>query len=460
MFKWSSRFASPMSKKFRNFTMSILIDRRLALIDIICNIAYCSSLFRAGIIDFITKHALVIYLLKLIVFIKQKKVSWCAIYEDIHLNIEHFLSKLHPHLGDYLRTARSRNDLVSTDLRIWLKFKLKAIASSLKRLIYKFLSLAVFNINCIVPSFTHFQLAQPVLLSHYFLCYCAMLYRDLVRLKHSYYFIDNMPLGCGAVSGTSFLVDRIFLMKSLGFGSVYCNSIDAVSDRDFVLDFCYALSVLMVHISRFCEEIIIWSNKLFNFVVLSDLYSSGSSMMPQKKNPDGFELLRAKSSVVISNLTATFLLLKALPLSYNKDYQEDKQLVFSVADVSLSALDILGDMVSSLQFNTNNMYSASEADFSVATDLAEYLTRNGMVYRQAHSLVSALVSRFYTVGSLKLIPIKQLLSFSVNKYLINFINTYSLESVVNSKRSLGGTARVNVIREIKQAFVNLLRFKI
>ncbi|QSW37737.1 argininosuccinate lyase [Candidatus Vidania fulgoroideae] len=457
MVNWSFRFSTPMSKRFRNFTMSIYIDRRLALIDIICNIAYCACLFKAGIIDFVTKQALVVYLLRLFILIKQKRVCWSTVYEDIHLNIEYLLSKLNPYLSDFLRTARSRNDLVSTDLRIWLKFKLQELFLSLKRLIYSFLSLAVININYIVPSFTHFQLAQPVLLSHYFLCYCAMLQRDLIRLRHSYYFADNMPLGCGAVSGTSFFIDRIALMKSLGFNDVYCNSIDAVSDRDYLLDFCYSISVMMLHISRFCEEIIIWSNKLFNFVVLSDLHSSGSSMMPQKKNPDGFELLRAKCSLVISNLMAAFVLLKSLPLSYNKDYQEDKRIVFNVADIACSALAILGDMLVNLQFNSTNMYLASDVDFAVATDLAEYLTRNGMSYKQAHALVSALVRKFYSWGSLKLIPIEQLLAFSTNRYLINFISTYTLESVINAKRSLGGTARFNVIREIKYAFVSLSR---
>ncbi|QSW37878.1 argininosuccinate lyase [Candidatus Vidania fulgoroideae] len=449
-----------MSKRFRDFTMSIFVDRRLALIDIICNIAYCAVLFKGGVIDFVTKHALVVYLLKLFVLIKQKRVYWYATYEDIHLNVEYLLSKLSPGLGDFLRTARSRNDLVSTDLRVWLKLKLKQLFRLLKQLIYSFLVLAVVNIDCIVPSFTHFQLAQPILLSHYFLCYCAMLQRDLIRLQHSYYFTDIMPLGCGAVSGTSFVIDRVLLMTSLSFGAVCCNSVDAVSDRDYVLDFCYAISMLMMHVSRFCEEIIVWSNKLFNFVILADLHSSGSSMMPQKKNPDGFELLRARSGLVISNLMAAFLLLKALPLSYNKDYQEDKRIVFEVADIAVLSLDILNDMIKSLRFNVTNMYLASDVDFAVATDLAEYLTRNGMVYKQAHALVSALVSQFYSCNSLKLIPISQLLAFSTNKYLINFITTYTLESVVNAKRSLGGTARINVIREIKRSFVSLLRFKL
>ncbi|MGX7589712.1 argininosuccinate lyase [Candidatus Vidania fulgoroideorum] len=460
MKKWSGRFKKKLSKSFIKYTMSITVDKRLALIDIICNIAHCNMLGKIGILNKKEKHKIVGILKRIFKKIKNKEIKWRKELEDIHLNIEKQVIKKNKKLGLKLRTARSRNDLSTTELRIWVKNKIRKIFRKLKALVEIIIKLSSKSKKIIMPSLTHFQIAQPIILSHYWLCYKNMFYRDIVRFKNSYKLADYMSLGSGAVSGTSFKIDRIYLSKKLRFRKISSNSIDGVSDRDYVIDFCFSCSMCMLHISRLCEEIVIFSSKLIDFISIDERYCSGSSMMPQKKNPDIFEVMRSKAGIVISGLISIIVIMKGLPLSYNKDYQEDKQICFNTADNLVKSVEILSKVIEKIKFKKNKLKRASEKDFSAATDLAEYLTKKGIPYMKSHKIVSRIVSKFIKKGNFREINKRDLKKVTSNKYVIQFIRNYNTYNIINKKTSIGGTSIRQIKKEIKRSKKELKKLTI
>ncbi|MGX7458738.1 argininosuccinate lyase [Candidatus Vidania fulgoroideorum] len=458
--KWSGRFKKQLSNSFIRYTMSIKTDRRLALIDIICNIAHCNMLRKIGIITIKEKYKVIRILENIFKRVKEKKLKWRKELEDIHLNIERKVVNKSKKLGFKIRTARSRNDLSTTELRIWLKNKTKDIFEILKKLIKTIIKLSIKSKNIVIPSLTHFQLAQPIMLSHYWLCYKNMFFRDLLRFKNSYIFTDQLPLGSGAVSGTSFKIDRKYLSKKLRFKKISSNSIDGVSDRDYVVDFCFSCSMCILHISRLCEEIVIFSSKLIDFISIDDRYCSGSSMMPQKKNPDIFEVMRSKTGIIISGLISIMIIMKGLPLAYNKDYQEDKRICFNTSDEIYISIKMLNKVITKLKFRKKKLKKASKMDFTIATDLAEYLTKKGMSYRKSHELVSTLVNKFEKKGSFKKINKKELNKVTSNKYVLKFIRKYNIYNIVNKKTSIGGTSIKQIKSEIKRSIREIKSIKI
>ncbi|MGX7585879.1 argininosuccinate lyase [Candidatus Vidania fulgoroideorum] len=448
MSKWSGRFSQNLSVEFVKFTSSIKVDRKLLSIDILCNIAHCNSLFKSKILTISEKRNLVKILVSIYKEAIKGNISWSLNLEDIHLNVEKKVIEKSSRLGKKLRTSRSRNDLVNTELRIWVKSSIKKIFKDLKLLVISLIKKANSNIKNIMPSFTHFQIAQPISIAHYIMCYKEMFFRDLKRLNNSFIFADYMPLGSGAVAGTSFDINRKYLMKKLNFKKLTRNSIDGVSDRDYVIDLCYSCSMIILHISRICEEMIIFSSGMINFISIKDKYCSGSSMMPQKKNPDIFEVLRSKTGVIFSKLTSIFIIMKSLPLSYNKDYQEDKKICFEVVKETRESIKILKKIIKGIKFNINVLRNASELDFSQATDISEFLSKNGMEYKKAHELVSKLITKIVKKTGERKFKKETIRNFTKNKLIINFIKKLSLEDSVKNKSVIGGTAFKRIKKEI------------
>ncbi|QSW38016.1 argininosuccinate lyase [Candidatus Vidania fulgoroideae] len=460
MKEWSGRFSKRLSSLFIKYTMSIRIDRRLSLIDVICNIAHCNMLRKIGVLKKRERYDIVKILKRIFKEIKRKKLNWMERFEDIHTNIERHVIERNKKLGLKMRTARSRNDLSTTELRIWIKNKTKNIFKNLKLLIRTIINISIKSRDIIMPSFTHFQIAQPIILSHYWLCYKNMFYRDLIRFRNSYKFADYLPLGSGAVSGTSFNIDRKYLARKLKFKNISNNSIDSVSDRDYVMDFCFSCSMCILHISRICEEIIIFTNSLIDFISIDDRYCSGSSMMPQKKNPDVFEVMRSKAGTVISGMISLMIIMKGLPLAYNKDYQEDKQICFKVADNLCKSLRMLNVTIRSLKFKKKKLMKASEKDFSEATDLAEYLTKKGVPYMKSHEIVSRLVNMFEEKGSFKKLRDRDIRKVTKNKHVLKFVRKNNIYSIINKKISIGGTSIIQINREIKNSIKKLKKINI
>ncbi|UOQ27856.1 Argininosuccinate lyase [Candidatus Vidania fulgoroideae] len=456
--KWSSRFKKKMNKNFINYTNSIKFDQKFFYIDLLCCYAHAKILKDSKII----KKKEIKKLKKCILYIKKRKSRLILkkSLEDIHLNIENLIIKKEKDIGNKIRTARSRNDLVTTELRIFIKKKTKKIFKILKKLISKILYVCKKEINIILPSFTHMQIAQPTLLSHHLLAYKEMFFRDLKRLKHSYKSADYLILGSCAVVGTSISVNREKLKKKLGFKKINRNSLDGVSDRDYVIDFCHSCSMIMMHISRMSEEFIIWSSKIFDFIELPDEYSSGSSMMPQKKNPDIFEISRSRSSLVVSNLISIYSIMKCLPLSYNKDYQEDKRISFSTYKITLETLKIFNKIIKRIKFNKTNMFNSSKKDFSLATDIAEKMTKEGIPYKRAHKLVSSIVLKYGKYKEFRKIPSSYLLKTGLKKSTISWIKKLTIRKSIEMKINTGNTSSKLVKKEINRTKKKIEKAKI
>jgi len=447
---WSGRFKAKTSKVVEDFTSSVSFDARLWRYDIEGSIAHAKMLGRQGIIPRRDADLIVKALKEIKEEIESGRFRFLKGLEDVHMNIEYALIKRIGPTGGMLHTARSRNDQIALDLRLYLRDEIREIISLLRSLQGILVQMAEENIEVIMPGYTHLQRAQPVLLSHHLLAYYEMIERDVERLCDCLKRVDVLPLGSAALAGTSLPIDRAYVARLLGFSTVSENSIDAVSDRDFIIEFLSASSILMVHLSRLSEEFILWNSEEFGFIELPDAFSTGSSIMPQKKNPDVFELIRGKSGRVFGSLIALLSVMKALPLAYNRDMQEDKEPLFDTVDTVKSCLLILSEVMPRIRFNKDLMRKTAEGGFSTATDLAEYLVRKGMPFREAHRLVGRIVR--YCIErerSLADLGIKELKRFS-GLFDEDVFDLLSIEGSINSRSSRGGTARSEVLKRIRR----------
>ncbi|MGX7576873.1 argininosuccinate lyase [Candidatus Vidania fulgoroideorum] len=440
--KWSKRFKKNLSKKFISYNSSLNIDKNLIKEEISCLKAHVKTLLKAKIIKKFEKKKIINFLDSL------KKININKKIEDIHLNLENLIIKKLGEIGKKIRISRSRNDLVTTELKMFIKRKTNKIIFYIKKLLKVILKIAKKNYKKIMPGFTHFQIAQPVTLGHYLLSYCEMYLRDLKKFENNFYFLNFMPLGSCALAGSNYEIDKFLLSKELKFKYICRNSIDAVSDRDYVLDFLYVISLFFLHSSRMCEEFIIFSNKIFNFLDLPDEFCSGSSIMPQKKNPDFLEIFRSKTSIVFGNLFSFFSIMKSLPLSYNKDYQEDKSIVIKSLEIFFSSIKILIPFIKKIKFNFKNMEKNSTKDFSLSTDLADYISKKGIPYKKSHGIVSNIVS--YCIKKKKKIDYNICKKFLKKFGLKNINNVLNAKKSIRKKKGIGSTNPKCIKKEINR----------
>ena len=388
---WGGRFTKSTDSFTDHFHSSISFDQRMYKEDITGSIAHAAMLGKQGVISMEDSELLQKTLKELLADIEAGKVEFDEKAEDIHMNIETLLIERIGDVGKRLHTGRSRNDQVALDIRMYNREQIKDIKALLLELIEALNTIAENNVNTIMPGYTHLQRAQPVTLAHHVLTYCEMFKRDVDRLGDTYRRTSVMPLGSGALAATTYPLDRQAVCDALGFDSITLDSMDGVSDRDFCIDLLSALSVIMMHLSRFCEEIILWSSHEFKFVELDDAYSTGSSIMPQKKNPDMAELIRGKTGRVYGHLMGMLTMMKGLPLAYNKDMQEDKEAVFDSIDTVKMCLPVFTNMIKTAVFNKTNMYKAAKGGFTNATDAADWLVKKGVPFRDAHAILGHLV---------------------------------------------------------------------
>ena len=388
---WGGRFEKSTDEMINEFQASINFDKRMYREDIAGSIAHAKMLAAQGIISADDSQKICAGLKKILEQIDAGEFNFSIALEDIHMNIEKALTDEIGATGGKLHTARSRNDQVALDTHLYIKNQVREVRKLILDLQKALIKVAEKNSDVIFPGYTHLQRAQPILFAHHLLAYFSMLQRDFSRFEGVYARADIMPLGAGALAGTTFNIDRNFVARELNFNEIYSNSLDAISDRDYLLEFLAAASILMVHLSRFSEEIILWCSREFSFIELDDAHCTGSSMMPQKKNPDVPELVRGKSGRVFGHLTALLTTVKALPLAYNKDLQEDKEGVFDALDTIKFSLAVFAQIVSGMKIRKNNMLKAVEEDFSNATDLADYLVKKNLPFRQAHEVAGKIV---------------------------------------------------------------------
>jgi argininosuccinate lyase len=438
---WSGRFAEPVSERVARFQASVGFDRRLAEADIDGSLAHARMLAAAGIIPHDDFAAIERGMELIRADVRAGRFAWSIADEDVHLNIEKRLTALVGDAGKRLHTGRSRNDQVATDLRLWLRGEIDAMAIRLRALRSAFVDLAERHTATIMPGFTHMQVAQPVTFGHHLLAYEAMFARDSERLAGCRSRVNRMPLGSAALAGTSYPIDRDAVARELGFDAPCGNSLDAVSDRDFAIEFAACASLVMVHLSRFAEELVVWSSQRYGFVTLADGFCTGSSIMPQKKNPDVPELVRGKSGRVFGHLVALLTLMKAQPLAYNKDNQEDKEPLFDTVDTLADCLEIVADLVAhGLAPVPDRMRAAAREGYATATDLADYLVRKGLPFRDAHEVVARAVREAETRGvELAALPLADLSRYSP---LVDtdVFDVLTLEGSVASRDHPGGTA--------------------
>ena len=395
---WAGRFTAGPDALAQRFTASIGFDQRLAEVDIRGSIAHAEMLGHCGIIDRADADAIVAGLTELLDDVKAGKVEWDLADEDIHMNVERRLAERIGEAAGRLHTARSRNDQVATDTRLWLREQIDCLLQEIGAMQETLLGLAEKHIDAILPGYTHTQHAQPVLLAHHLLAYFWMLDRDRERLGQCRARVNVMPLGSGALAGTPHPIDRQFVADRLGFEAISENSMDAVADRDFAIETVADTSLVMMHLSRLCNELVLWQAREFSFIMMDDSMTTGSSIMPQKKNPDIAELVRGKSGRVYGDLIAILTVMKGLPLTYNSDMQEDKEQLFDAVDTARACLAVVTRLLQTTTFRTDRMESALNGDYSTATDLADWLTRKGMPFREAHHLVGSLVQHAEQVG--------------------------------------------------------------
>lgn len=388
---WGGRFAKGTDRLVEDFHSSISFDRRLYKQDIEGSMAHARMLGKQGIISYEEAGQIVEALAAILADIEAGKVEFEVAAEDIHMNIEKILTDRIGDLGRKLHTARSRNDQVALDVRMYLKAEIKEVIALLVKTQEVILDKAEAHPDTIMPGYTHLQRAQPITLAHHLMAYFQMLMRDIERLKDCCKRTDVMPLGSGALAGTTFPLDRQYVANQLGFAAITENSLDGVSDRDFAVEFCAAASLIMMHLSRFCEELILWSSSEFSFVEMDDAYSTGSSIMPQKKNPDVAELIRGKTGRVYGDLMSLLTVMKSLPLAYNKDMQEDKEALFDAIDTVKGCLTVFAPMIETMRVKKEVMDRAARGGFTNATDVADYLAKKGVPFRQAHEIVGKLV---------------------------------------------------------------------
>ena len=446
---WHGRIKKNSSALFQEIGSSIDVDKRLYKEDIKGSLIHVEMLSRQRIISSKIKNKIIIGLKKIEKEIFQKKFIFNKKYEDIHMNIEKRLFQLIGDEAGYIHIARSRNDQVITDFKLWIKSATSQLDKNLNKSIKIILKIANNNILTIMPGFTHLKNAQPVSFAHYLLAYVEMLQRDKKRLLNNLESLNENPLGVAALSGTSFNINRFFTTKKLGFTKPTNNSIDTVADRDFVLDFLYAVSVCSLHISRIAEELIIWNSDGFNLIILSDKIVTGSSIMPQKKNPDPLEYLRGKAGGMFGNLFSMLTILKGLPLSYFKDLQDDKEIVFKSFDTLDNCISILNEVLNNLKPNKLKMLKLANKGFITATDLADYLVKNhDKSFRKAYQTTAAIVN-YAEKNKIKLneLSLKELQKIEPN-LKSNVLNIFDLKNSVNSKKSFGGTSFNNIKKMI------------
>ena len=445
------------SKLLEEINSSIEVDSRLYKEDIEGSIAHTKMLIKTKIMSK-AEGTKIISALKIINGdINKGKIKFQQKYEDIHMNIEALLEKKIGPISGKLHTARSRNDQVVTDFKLWIKKNSQEIDSRCREFQKSLINVAKKNILTVMPGFTHLQIAQPVSLAHHLLAYVEMIARDRGRIKDCIKRLNESPLGSGALAGTSFPIDRQMTSKILGFDRPTNNSIDSVSDRDFAVEFLFDLSLIGIHLSRLAEEIVLWANQQFNFITLPDELSTGSSIMPQKKNPDGAELVRAQSAHTISNLNTILVLLKGLPLTYSKDLQDDKKLVFSSFDNVNLSLKVMTELINKTFFNVANMKNAIETSNSTATDLADWLVKNlNYTFREAYRITGKIVAfantKHLILGNLTLSHMQQF----DKKITKDILLVLSATNSMNSKRSFGGTSSQNVKKSIQYAIKKYL----
>lgn len=448
---WGGRFEASLDKQTEEFGASIKFEQRLAPFDLKGSLAHVKMLGETGIITTEEFQKIAEGLKKVEEKLLNGQIEFKMENEDIHMNMESYLHQEIGPLAGKLHTARSRNDQVATDMHLYLKSILEAVLEALKGLRETIVKLAVNQIDTIMPGYTHLQHAQPISFGQHLMAYYQMLTRDFERFEFNVKHTDMNPLGAAALAGTTFPIDRMLTTKLLGFEKAYDNSMDAVSDRDFILEFLSNASLLMMHLSRFCEELLLWSSHEFKFVSLSDAYSTGSSIMPQKKNPDMAELIRGKTGRVYGNLTALLTVMKGLPLAYNKDLQEDKEGMFDSADTIITSLTVMNGMLSTLTVNRVNMEKSTEQDFSNATELADYLAAKGLPFRKAHELVGLLVLDCIKKGIyLQDVNLQdyQMLSPLINEDVYEVLKS---RTAVSRRNSLGGTGFESVKKQIEEA---------
>jgi len=448
---WGGRFTKETNQLVEEFTASIEFDQIMAKEDIAGSIAHATMLGECGIIEINEAELIIEGLNKILKKIEKNEVQFNIENEDIHMNIESLLIEEIGPVGGKLHTGRSRNDQVATDMHLFLKNNTSSIIDFIEEVQNKIVMQAKKHVNTIMPGYTHLQRAQPVSFAHHLLAYFWMLERDKSRFKDSLKRVDISPLGAGALAGTTFAINRQRTAELLGFSDIYHNSLDAVSDRDFIVEFLSDSSLLMTHISRLSEEFVIWSSQEFQFIELDDAFCTGSSIMPQKKNPDVPELLRGKTGRVYGSLIGLLTVLKGLPLAYNKDMQEDKEGMFDTVYTVVGALQLLSGIIDTMKVNENRMYEAVKNDYSNATDLADYLVRKNIPFRQAHEIVGKTV--LYAIENHKFLGELNLEEFKMINEVFeeDIYHTLNPKTVMEARISEGGTSTNEVWKQIMKA---------
>jgi argininosuccinate lyase len=448
---WSGRFSEPVDDLVKHYTASVGFDRRLAEFDIRASLAHARMLKKIGVLSAKDLGDIERGMAQILDEIRASRFPWSVNLEDVHLNVEKRLTDLIGDAGKRLHTGRSRNDQVATDIRLWLRAALDTIDPLIRALQARLVDIAERHVDTVMPGFTHMQVAQPVSFGHHLMAYYEMLKRDRSRVADCRRRVNQLPLGAAALAGTSYPIDRESVARELGFDSVCLNSLDAVSDRDFAIEFSAAAALLMTHLSRLSEELILWMNPRFGFIMLADRYCTGSSMMPQKKNPDVPELVRGKTGRVNGHLVALLTLMKSQPLAYNKDNQEDKEPLFDVADTLTDTLRVFAGMLEGLNVNPEAMRQAAAEGFATATDLADYLVKKGLPFRDAHEAVARAVRLASEQGlDLAALPLADLQRFSP---LIadDAFEVLTLEGSMRARNHIGGTAPEQVRAAVARA---------
>ncbi len=446
---WKGRFLKAENSLAEEFNASIDVDQRLYRQDIEGSIAHAKMLAKQGILSEDEALAIESSLLEILRDIEAGRIVFTIEQEDIHMNIESILTERLGAVGKKLHTARSRNDQVAVDIRLYLKEEIGTIIGLLAEVNETLTGIAKEHQDTVMPGYTHLQRAQPVTLAFHLLAYREMFRRDIRRFENCLEGTDALPLGSGALAGTTYHTDRNYLAESLGFSKICSNAMDAVSDRDFALEFLSCCAIAMMHLSRFCEELILWSSSEFRFVEMDDAFSTGSSIMPQKKNPDMAELIRGKTGRVYGDLITLLTIMKGLPLAYNKDMQEDKQPIFDAGDTLKSSLEIFNQMIAAMKINSDVMEHAAKTGFMNATDAADYLVTKGLAFRDCHEVIGRIV--LYCIDSNKAIEelsLEELRSFS-ERFEEDVYDKIDIRACINAKKSKGSTSFESVEQMLK-----------
>ncbi|QNM96886.1 argininosuccinate lyase [Chitinimonas koreensis] len=441
---WSGRFSEPVAELVKRYTASVSFDKRLAEYDIQGSLAHAQMLNKVGVLSEADLSAITGGMSQILAAIRGGSFDWSLDLEDVHMNIEKRLTDLIGDAGKRLHTGRSRNDQVATDIRLWLRHEIDALVHLAEDLQRALIELAEPNAETVMPGFTHLQVAQPITFGHHLMAYVEMLARDVERLLDARKRVNRLPLGAAALAGTSYPIDREFVARQLGFDEVCYNSLDAVSDRDFAIEFTAAAALVMTHLSRLSEELVLWINPRFGFIDMADRYCTGSSIMPQKKNPDVPELVRGKTGRVNGHLMALLTLMKAQPLAYNKDNQEDKEPLFDTVDTLSATLRIVADMMRGVVVKPEAMRRAVKQGYATATDLADYLVKKGLPFRDAHEAVALAVR--YAGEQRKDLAELSLVELGTFSPLIaaDVFDVLTPEGSLASRNHVGGTAPAQV----------------